>query len=272
MRGDQPSTTAAIVAAARAEIDRRPTLRDFSDPYAEALLPRAYTRGPAAFLLRRLSRPGAHLFALRTNAIDHGIRTAPVLEQLVILGAGLDARAWRMPELRDVPVFEVDHPSTQRYKRRRAETFDARAHHHYVAVDFEHDSLGDRLAQAGHRPERPTVWVWEGVTMYLHPAAVEGTLETVSSRSAPGSRLLMTYLPPSAVRTMLSLGVRVLGEPFRAAYHPEEVDALLRDHHFRVTLDESAIEWNERWANDGAILPPLVSDTERLVTADRADG
>lgn len=141
MRDDRPSSTAVIVAAARAMVDQSSMIEGFSDPYADRLLPRAYRRGTTARWLARVLLPGAHLFALRTMAIDAGVRGAPALEQVVILGAGLDARVWRLTELADIPVFEVDHPSTQGYKRRRAADFESRPSHRYVAVDFERDSL-----------------------------------------------------------------------------------------------------------------------------------
>lgn len=223
MRDDRPSSTAAIVCAARAEIAARPTIRDFEEPFAERLLPPWYSlesgsgaqRGVAR-AFRRVSRGGAHIIALRMVAIDEGIRTAGDFAQFVILGAGLDARAWRMPELRELPVYEVDHPATQAYKRRRAQDFGELANHHYVSVDFERESLEDKLAEAGHDPDVPTVWVWEGVTMYLNLPAIEGTLGVLERRSAPGSRLLVTYMPPSALRFLVGVGTAIVSDSGRS--------------------------------------------------------
>ncbi len=275
MRDDQPSSTASIVCAARAETARRPTIRGFEEPFAERLLPPGYAihdgagwQRRAARLVRRVLRGGVHVIGLRTVAIDDGIRTAPSLQQLVILGAGLDARAWRMPELAELPVFEVDHESTQRYKRERAAAFADLPYHHYVSVDFERDSLADRLHEAGHRADLPTVWVWEGVTMYLHPAAVEGTVSVLADRSAPQSRLLVTYLPSSVARTLIGVGTSIVGEGFRASYEPPEMAALLAKHGFEVVRDESAEQWHARWALDGVSLMRGFGRTERLATAD----
>ena len=87
-----------------------------------------------------------------------------------MLGAGLDARAWRLAL--GVPFFEVDHPDTQRRKAQRAPTEGAPR---YVAVDFATTRVADALEAAGHDATVPTAWVWEGVTMYLPDVAVRDT-------------------------------------------------------------------------------------------------
>jgi len=278
MREDKPSSTAAIVAGARAAIDENPTIRDFADPFAERLLPPWYAaqddspvRRSYVRLVRRALRRGAHVIGLRTVAIDEGIRSAPDTGQVVILGAGLDARAWRMPELAESTVFEVDHPATQRYKRERVADFPELADHRFVSVDFEHDSLDARLAACGHRIDVPTVWIWEGVTMYLRLEAIEATLGTLSQRSAVDSRLLVTYLPPSAARRLVGIGTRLFGEGFHSAFDPGQMNALLNRFGFDVELDESATEWHDHWALDGVRLSLGFAAVERLATARRTD-
>ena len=111
----------------------------------------------------------------RTVAIDEAVRAA-ASPQVVILGAGLDGRAWRMQELRDVTVFEVDHPDSQRVKRARVSALQQVARDvRFVPVDFTRDRLDDALAAAGHDATRPTTWIWEGVVMYLELADIEAT-------------------------------------------------------------------------------------------------
>ena len=142
--------------------------------------------------------------ALRTLAIDRVVAAsvAKGADQVVILGAGLDARAWRMDAMARAVVFEVDHPSTQRFKRERLGSRTsagerARADVRFVEVDFERESLAARLAEAGHDVRRATTWIWEGVTPYLAPEATRATLAIVAVRSAPGSVLAVTYATPS---------------------------------------------------------------------------
>ncbi|HXK23600.1 MAG TPA: class I SAM-dependent methyltransferase, partial [Myxococcota bacterium] len=131
MRADRPSTTALYVAMGRAIAHTDARASGFSDPIARELLPDDARRlvdlhasGQRPRRLRdrwtlRIARRVSRMMTLRTLAIDDAIRSAPDRGQLVILGAGLDARAWRMDELRDTVVFEVDHPATQAAKRER---------------------------------------------------------------------------------------------------------------------------------------------------------
>ncbi len=212
MRDGARSRTSDWVAALRALYSEAPhELAIIDDPAAARLLsgPLAWTvRGAAAvpFGVRALHRAlGAVTFGLtygvplRTAAIDEAVRqsVAEGTRQLVVLGAGLDARAWRMPELSDTVVFELDHPSTQAYKRTRVAELDPLCREvKHCAIDFERQTLAEVLSDAGFDPAQTSVWVWEGVTMYLTDEAAEATITAVAKLSAPGSRLAVTYLPP----------------------------------------------------------------------------
>lgn len=116
----------------------------------------------------------AALMAPRTVAIDDAVREHSS-EQLVILGAGLDARAWRMVELVGTVVFEVDRPATQVNKRERlGKQTPTAAEVRFVATDFAQQGLGEALDRTGHRVDVPTTWVWEGVVPYLTFTQVTG--------------------------------------------------------------------------------------------------
>src|SRR4051812_11317299 len=126
MKPGEGSQTAVWVCMARAYAHGR-TIEKFSDPTALALLPDAAREKieglragtPLADPMEAMMLEGrTSMMIARTVEIDDAIRAA-AHPQVVILGAGLDGRAWRMPELRDVRVFEVDHPDTQREKRAR---------------------------------------------------------------------------------------------------------------------------------------------------------
>src|SRR5262249_15373506 len=128
-----------------------------------------------------------------TRALEAGCR------QVVILGAGFDSRAHRMTALEAAHVFEVDHPATQREKRRcAADLARACCELTYVACDFERESLADCLNAAGHRTNEPTIWIWEGVTLYLSDDAIRTTLDTIAARSAARSTLVVEYHDPGA--------------------------------------------------------------------------
>ena len=182
------------------------------------------------------------MMVARTVVIDDTVRETKA-PQLVILGAGLDGRAWRMAELRDAIVYEVDHPDSQRVKRARAAPLQLLARElRFVPVDFTRDRLADALAAAGHDPALPTTWIWEGVVMYLERADIAATLGVIGERSAPGSRLVVSYHSPAFALWIGALLVRRLGEPFRSSFSPAEFRALLAEHGWRVLCDASLPE------------------------------
>jgi methyltransferase (TIGR00027 family) len=262
MRAGQPSTTALYVAMGRAIAHAEGRVRGFSDPIARELLPAHYQRLVDLYVsgrtpprardrwTLRIVRRVARMIPLRTVAIDDAVRSAPTLRQLVILGAGLDARAWRMSELRDAIVFEVDHPATQAFKRERTAALRPVACEvRFVPVDFQCDSLDQALARAGHDAGAPTVWIWEGVIRYLSRAAIEATLDAVARRSAPGSRLVANYTTRAGLGRWLSnLVLATIGEPIRSAISPAGFAALLAARDFRVLSDTDATAWAARSA------------------------
>jgi methyltransferase (TIGR00027 family) len=283
MRPGESSRTAALVCMARAIAHEEALAPKFSDPTALHLLseegrarverhrrgppPRRSVRGRVAY---EFMTARAAMMAVRTVFIDEAVREA-AHAQVVILGAGLDGRAWRMPELRDAVVFEVDHPDTQRTKRARIGELGQTAREvRFVAVDFTRDDLAERLAAAGHDATKPTTWIWEGVVMYLTPAEVEASLAIVAARSAPGSRLVVVYTAPGGfIRHVVALAVRRLGEPFRSTFREEQMRALLAKHGFGVVLDEGMPRSAARIAPAMAARARRVKHV-RMVTADRA--
>jgi len=238
-----------MVTTARAVAHLEGNVPGFADPTAIVLLPeeararvdwfRAET-APASTrdrFSREFMKARAQMRAVRTVAIDEEVRAAAA-PQVVILGAGFDGRAWRMPELRDAIVFEVDHPDTQRDKVARAAALPRVAREiRFVPVDFTRESLEEKLAAAGHDPARPTMWIWEGVVMYLTRAEIEATLAVVTRRSTPGSRLVIAYAAPGWLLPIVHLLVRRVGEPFRSVFRASAMRALLASARFTVLRD-----------------------------------
>jgi methyltransferase (TIGR00027 family) len=284
MREGWPSLTALAVAVARG-IGTAP---DQLDPLAAELVPRPL--GRALAWVGRPRTPAAVRDALRVatlGLVDHvSLRRAAIDEaleraldagarQLVVLGAGLDGRAWRLPALREVTVLEVDHPATHVCRRRRvAGRTPLAADVRFVAVDFERDDLAVRLAEHGHARELPTAWIWEGVTPYLRPPAIEATLAAVSSRSAAGSRLLVSYAVPALVPwdvpglpELTEAAFAVLGEPLHGAMTTDALAARLADHGFRLLEDTSNREWAQSHA--GSARMATLFSSERLAVAEK---
>jgi methyltransferase (TIGR00027 family) len=265
----------------RAAADGTTDVTRFSDPTAMTLLPEdarrlveAYRSGPPPRGWREGWRRGslkarAAMMVARTVAVDDAIRAAAA-PQVVILGAGLDGRAWRMSELKDAVVFEVDHPDSQRDKRARVASLRQAARElRFVAVDFERDDLEKALVAAGHDPTRPTTWIWEGVVMYLERSAIEATLAVIQRRSAPGSHLIVMYLTRSWILPLVAFFVRRVGEPLRSLFTPDQMRALLARHGFTVTRDDGlpaiAARLSAALARDTRIMKHM-----RVVTSTRA--
>lgn len=253
------------------------------DPLAASLVPFPYrvilqaaARSPVATraLLRsaaRVSRNLSRHMSLRTRAIDDAVQEEARAgsTQLVLLGAGLDARAYRLEALADSVVFEVDHPATQRHKRAAAEGHPPLAREvRYVSIDFERESPGDVLLRAGLDPAARATFVWEGVTMYLPRAAIDATLASVARVAAPGSCLVATYYdarPILAQALGLGLLVRAAGEPFRSRMPPEEVRDRLMRQGFEVVSDEGMDAWGRRYLGE-----ETPGSGERIVRARRS--
>jgi methyltransferase (TIGR00027 family) len=260
-------------------------VRDFSDPMAERLLPPGWSGAQRLFARAARGRPWVgralwraslgmiDILPLRTRAIDDALRDGMHSDQLVILGAGLDGRAWRLPELSSVTVFEVDHPATQRYKRAQVEGMSPTAKEvKFVAVDFERDSLKEALARAGHRADRPTFWIWEGVIMYLHPDAMRATLDEMAELSAPGSQVAATYVVGGPGRRVLGWVTGSFREPLLGLTNAETIDGDFTHAGFRVLSDTSAREWSARYSDRRPVLltGARILVAERLFVGERA--
>lgn len=286
MHAQRPSSTAALVACMRALADDGfTTTRGFRDPIAQRLLPRrwsvvrmlmrqALTRARPAQRSRAAAQVDA--VALRTLAIDERLEAALArgVRQVVILGAGLDTRAFRLPSLREADVFEVDHPRTQATKARASAALPRLARSlTFVPVDFEHASLGARLAAAGHRRADATAWVWEGVVMYLTAASRRATLGELAAASAPGSVLLLHYNEPAEpspqTRAMNAL-LWLWSEPQVGQLPRAAMAAELRDAGLAVAEDTGPAEWIQR---HGAVPPEgAIARQSRLLVAHAGGG
>lgn len=209
--------------------------------------------------------------ALRTLRLDDLVKKAvdEGATQLLLLGAGLDVRAYRLAELRGVTVFEVDHPDTQRVKKRRlGDRAPLAKEVRYVSVDFERQDLREELEGAGFSPTEKAVVVWEGVTMYLQPEARRATLGVLGKVLAAGSLVGITYARPSITDTpfkrLQAAPLALVGEPLRGLVDTEVLERELRDVGFEVYEDDDARGWARRYLGKNGPAP-----WERIVVAMR---
>jgi methyltransferase (TIGR00027 family) len=275
---DAPSQTAEAVCLMRATEQRRPAgKRILDDPYARLFLGRLSRAALASWeasgrlgeIAARLS-PGLAAYVLtRHRFIDDCLGRALEgdVEQVVLLGAGYDSRAYRFAAtLRGRPVFEVDFPATSRRKARilaRAAGKLPRAAVCRVEIDFEKDSLEDRLSGAGFRKGARSFFVWEGVSMYLTRAAVKATLTTIRDITAQGSELAMDFWylldAPDLVSTAYRMSANLLsllGEPVTFGIHPEDVEPFLARLGYRLLDLADATALERRYVRDGRRVVP----------------
>ena len=265
----------------RALAHARATVPGFSDPFALQLLPddcreaverrirREWPHSRREAVLGLVARATEKLMTSRTLEIDEGLRTLPPGHQLVILGAGLDARAYRMRELSESLAFEVDHPASQAFKlRQTAGLHPCTRELRHVPVDFESEPMGDALARAGHATSVPTAWVFEGVITYLTLGQVEAAIDAVAARSAPGSRLLTTYNEQTLLRTLVSGATGRDGEPMRTSFTPDTMRRLLAGRGFVVRSDRDGLQRARRWTVTPTAIDRVWVRSHHVVIAD----
>lgn len=159
------------------------------------------------------------------------------VEQLVILGAGYDTRAYRIDGCGKIRVFEVDHPATQAIKQEKIKRIFGQLPGHvlYVPVDFECDNLGEKLMEKGYDRSKKTLFVLEGLIMYILPEAVDRTLSFIARFSEKASRIIFDYYPKSLVDGTSDLEaaanvrkyVADQGEPLLFGIDENDVEAFL---------------------------------------------
>lgn len=245
----QASKTALMVSAYRARASRWPKPL-FSDPWAEQL---AGDEGHELAKRLDLRFPPMELWlALRVAYFDRLVGLAVdrlSARQIVILGAGYDTRAARLPRA-GVRFFEVDHRATQTAKRARLATvagypIDAAS---YVTCDFEREDPVARLVAGGFNAREPALVLWEGVVSYLSEAAVRATATRLAAGLDPRSLIAFDFVGKN-----YAAGVRMqpadletrdyvneLGEPI--CYGTDDILPLLAESGFRWVR---ALDFNE---------------------------
>lgn len=259
--------------------------RIFQDGFSRRILP-----GPLRLLLLpglrhammamvEVRGPGAlgNLFC-RTRYIDDALRNALAkgVDQVVILGAGFDLRAFRIPGIERTRVFEVDLPALQQVKQERLRKVlePLPAHVVFVPIDFDQQDLGEEMAAAGFRIGARTFTVWEGVTQYITGQAVDATFRYIASSSAAESQIVFTYIHRGIVDGYARLPVdekmmamaRNGGQPWIFGLDPSKVEAYLAKRHLEPLEEVWAPDYRKRY------LEPIgremdIFEGERIVLA-----
>jgi methyltransferase (TIGR00027 family) len=265
MRESRPSATALLIAQAMAFQARDPELARLIPPDAAAAWERflaAADPGRARLVRRvagagwaralaglgeRMVIPGVRLhYAVRKMYLEDAARRAFAegISQMVVLGAGLDPLALRLHrELPHALFLELDHPATQRVKRRALEGVETGSGFRLVELDLGRSRLDEVApAQPGWRPGADTLLVAEGLTMYLQAAEVDALFAFLREHAGPGSRFAFTFMEPQpdgridfpGSTPLVRPWLRMVGEPFTWGVRREDVPAFLAARGFSL--------------------------------------
>lgn len=262
MQPGRPSRTALRVATRRAAHQVLDQPRVLEDPVALKIIgaeqAAAITANPRVYD-NRFSRYLRAFLAARSRIAEDALAEAVArgVTQYVILGAGLDTFAYRNPHpAGTLRVFEVDHPATQAWKLEQLKRAGIAIPEGltFVPVDFETQTLSERLRESGFRADSPAFFSWLGVTMYLDRGTVMSTLRWIASTPKGGGVVFDYFIAASSLGFIqrLVLGfvarrVAAIGEPWRTRFDPPELVRELQTMGFAQVENLSGREINARY-------------------------
>lgn len=277
--------TATMVAAGRAAAtaDPDPLIDDpYADPLVRAVGIEFFTKMLDGELDLSLLPDGSPEraqamidgMAVRTKFFDDCCTAAvaagpPAIRQVVILASGLDARAYRLPWPADTVVFEIDQPKVIEFKTQTLSALGAQptARHRPVPIDLR-DDWPAALRAAGFDESRPTVWLAEGLLVYLPPEAQDRLFDQITAMSAPSSTIATEFAPgivdfdPDKVRA-LTQPIRELGLDIdmpALVYAGERTPVM--DYLRGQGWDVTDVSRRELFTRYGRTLPDVAADSD----------
>jgi methyltransferase (TIGR00027 family) len=231
-------------------------------PYFLMLLIRIPFAG--RLFLNILAARGIYEYVIaRTKYIDAVFRQAlsDRFTQILIFGAGFDTRAMRFQqEARQTRIFELDAPSTQEAKIRqyRKRHLSIPSNLVFIAIDFDRELLPDKLDFAGFRKDRRSLFILEGLLMYLEQESVHQTFQTIQQYAGAGSRVAFDYLQASVLRhentlygqSKIAQSVRKAGEQWRFGIEPAKIAQFVKAYGFEVSDHRCAQELEAMYFQD----------------------
>lgn len=254
---DPIATTGLYTAMLRARESARPD-RLFSDTFAEAL---AGSQGNDVLAWMEASSPGASqnpVVPIRTRFFDdtlERILAESGVDQLVILAAGLDTRAFRLSLPPDLTLFELDQPEVLGLKAARLTQLTAVPRCRRVPIPANLTSdWSAALLDGGFDRQRPVVWLVEGLLQYLIEAQVHHVLGTLSELAAAGSWLLTDFIGHSFLTSPQLAGFLAMmaanGSPFH--FGTDDPEGLIGEYGWRPQVTR----FGEEGANFGRWIMP----------------
>lgn len=255
MNKEKPSRTAEQVAISRYIESTKPAdERLCYDPYANefittklySLLPRSrmlrtFAVGVMAFLVR-----GHHYYVvMRTRYIDDYLNKCieDGIQQIVIMGAGYDTRAYRFKKIEKIKIFEIDYPTTQEAKKTIIKKIFKVLPENviYISIDFTKEKLADVLFRNKYNKKLKTLFIWEGTTPYITADSVDETLSFIRSSSGKGSSIIYDYILKSVIDgTCRFKGaqwefdyLRRKGEPYTFGIEEDKIIQFMEERNFK---------------------------------------
>jgi methyltransferase (TIGR00027 family) len=219
----------------------------------------------------------------RTKYIDEVFIHAGAegFSQVLLFGAGFDSRGVRFQsELKDVKVFELDAPTTQIMKigQYRKRGIEVPSNLTFVSINFEKESVAERLKEAGFNKGERTLVILEGVLQYLKPEAAYATLDTIRNQVGPGSWLVFDYAHASVLRgegnlygeTRIMKAANKYGESWQFGLEEADVEPILCKFGFKLLDRKGPKELEEVYFKDvNGIVKARVNGTQSIVKAER---
>ena len=248
------------------------------------LLPILHTRLGRTIFRVCLAKKGMYEYVIaRTKYIDAAFQRAMAdgFDQVVIFGAGFDSRALRFnTAVQRTRVYELDVPITQTAKigRYRELGLMIPANLAFVSIDFDNEAIAEKLAANGFQAEQRTLFILEGVLMYLLPASVKATFQALQTLAGSESRVVFDYVRSSVLRGENTLygeagaarSVSKVQEQWLFGLDPGQVEVFLADYGLRLSDHADANELERRYfTGANGRLMARVNGTHAIVTAVR---
>ena len=270
-----PRKMAAQIAGLRASETHLPEdERVFDDPYAEYFLDDEMRKNlddleqvRSAISMYEQMMPGVNgAIVARVRFIDEVLAesVAAGFRQLVIIGAGYDTRAYRFEDVKaNLRVFEVDHPTTQQVKVEKIRQIFGTLPDHvtYVPVIFGADRLDHKLVENNYNPELRTLFIVEGLLMYVPPPAVDGLLSFVANASGPGSAFVADYFSSSVIdgtsplkeAQVLRQFVESEGAPLQFGIVEGSIEAFFKERGFHEVNSVTSAACKEKYFKNASL-------------------
>ena len=215
-------------------------------------------------LLRFLAPHGVYEYVIaRTKYFDAVFEKALAdgFDQILLFGAGYDTRALRFQEkAQHTRIFELDELHTQqaKIKQLRKRNLSIPSNLVFIPIDFEKESLSQKLDMARFQKGQRNLFILEGLLMYLEPDAVQETFQIIREYGSTGNRVVFDYIQASVLRHANTLygeaelvkSVRKAGEPWRFGIEPGEIESFAGAQGFEINDHKSAQALEEIYFHD----------------------